>query len=523
MSGRVEHWRAGGFGGVAGVDVAFSPVVDEGYLEEIPLAGQAVFLPLDDQPNPDGALRFLNLGERSGDATCSGSACPGFGAAGRVDRAVQFDGVNDYIPMSKNLPGGEVSFGGWVRPERALKKEAVFGFNSAGGGNRNLLYYGTGYTAGKGKFCYWDASSGWQCSPAYEANAWYHVMVVIDAAGNGTLYINGQAAKTFSTPVRPDPNGTFSLGQEFDGAAPSDFFQGRVDEARVFGRALSASEVHTLYLGQKPLLVLPFEENAPAVNGATLVDDSPWGNDATLITADAQDKRVTGQVGAQALALDGADDYLVVTGDLDSSALSFGGWVRPERPLKKEAVLAFNAANGNNRNMLYYGTGATAGEGKFCYWDDSAGWKCSATYPADAWHYVMVVIDSAGNATLYVDGAAAVSFNTAVRPDPNGTFSIGQEFDGATPGDFFQGQVDDVRVYPRALTAGEIVALMAAGWQPATLANAGAGVGGTTWTASPPAGLEGNFRLQTRAVDALGNLRVGGLPPFNVMVYQKRS
>ena len=56
------------------------------------------------------------------------------------------------------------------------------------------------------------------------------------------------------------------------------------------------------------MLVLPFEEPW-AADGASLPDDSGWEHNGTLETGDAAaNKATTGQVGAYALKLDGAND-----------------------------------------------------------------------------------------------------------------------------------------------------------------------------------------------------------------------
>ena len=68
-------------------------------------------------------------------------------------------------------------------------------------------------TAGpKGKFCYFDADSDFSkpetverlCSAcAYETHAWHHAYVTVDKTGAGTLYVDGEAQRTFTTARRP--------------------------------------------------------------------------------------------------------------------------------------------------------------------------------------------------------------------------------------------------------------------------------------------------------------------------------
>ena len=69
---------------------------------------------------------------------------------------------------------------------------------------------------------------------------------------------------------------------------------------------------------------------------------------------------------------------------------------------------------------------------------------------------------------------------------------------------YFRGQLDDVHLYPRALSDAEVRALSAGGWQATTLTS-GAGTSLATWTATPPTGLEGPYRLALRGWDTAGS------------------
>jgi hypothetical protein len=149
------------------------------------------------------------------------------------------------------------------------------------------------------------------------------------------------------------------------------------------------------------------------------------------------------------------DDYVradAVNLRLTTSELSFGAWIKPTAAVRG-SPLSFNSADGSNRNMVFWSDSA---DSRFAYYDDSTGFRKSArTFSLD-WHFVFVTIDASNNGKLYVDGNLEATFTTSVRPPTNGRFSIGQEWDGNTPSDFFKGIIDEVRVYNRALSAEEI-------------------------------------------------------------------
>ncbi|MCK5171813.1 MAG: LamG domain-containing protein, partial [Planctomycetes bacterium] len=84
-----------------------------------------------------------------------------------------------------------------------------------------------------------------------------------------------------------------------------------------------------------------------------------------------------------------------------------------------------------------------------------------ATVIDNTWHHIAYVIDDSANViTVYVDGSEALSFTSAVSIAATDILSLGQEYDaGLTTGDFYSGQLDDVRVYNWALSEAEIAIL----------------------------------------------------------------
>ncbi len=77
---------------------------------------------------------------------------------------------------------------------------------------------------------------------------------------------------------------------------------------------------------------------------------------------------------------------------------------------------------------------------------------------------------------------------------------------------YFRGRVDDVRVYPRALSELEVASLHNNGWRAAALVS-GAGTSRADWTAQVPTGLEGPYRIDLRGRDAAGHVNAGTTYP----------
>ena len=157
-----------------------------------------------------------------------------------------------------------------------------------------------------------------------------------------------------------------------------------------------------------------------------------------------------------ALTFDGTDDYLradAVAAELaNADAYTMSAWVRPTNTdTGQRGIVAFHTGTGGNKNMIFYRNERLA------YYDPGIGYQESTTtYAPGTWHHVVVTVDASDNGTLYVDGSAEATFNTAVRPEAGDRFSIGQEWDGTTASDFFEGQIDEVRIWTAARTAAEV-------------------------------------------------------------------
>ncbi len=224
--------------GLSGLDVSIIPMAMES------LSGTVAIYHFDE---PDGSDVFANQAGIAA-AECEGASCPAAGQDAIWGTGLSFDGVDDYLTadgISAAITDTHgLAFGGWFYPTR--NTVALLAFNDSGGGNRNMLRYDYRYATTEYRFHYADGSVN-VYSDEMPPNQWYHVFVSIAENGAGVLYVNGQTAATFTTSVRPDPDGRFSIGQEWDGGAASDFFHGYMDEVRVYDRALSPSEVRETY------------------------------------------------------------------------------------------------------------------------------------------------------------------------------------------------------------------------------------------------------------------------------------
>ena len=192
-----------------------------------------------------GLVARLRLDEGSGDVAHDtsgfGNDAAVFGATwmtiGGRD-ALSFDGVDDFVNCGRGPLldiRGPITLSAWIFPDGIPAEEvAVAGKDLS----RYLLTY---YSNGKAYF--YVGAGGNNADYAVPAGTWTHVAGTFDGT-TICFYVNGELkdARTSAYSTMP-PGGTFHIGC----AKAKGRFRGKVADARVHSRALSAEEVEALY------------------------------------------------------------------------------------------------------------------------------------------------------------------------------------------------------------------------------------------------------------------------------------
>lgn len=196
-----------------------------------------------------------------------------------------------------------------------------------------------------------------------------------------------------------------------------------------------------------------FEEGG----GTEALDSSGHGNTGRLQNMDEKSAWTSGQIGG-GLAFDGIDDYVEV-GDSDSISLTgdmtITAWIRPTDFVGYNSILAKSTGNMPNPYDLY--TMPETGTVKFFVGDGDnyESIESKVGLVAGVWQHV-VAVRSGSTGRIYIDGVQVISGSLSVPPiDGDGTLRIGSRDDGLTR---MNGELDDVRIYNRALSIAEIEA-----------------------------------------------------------------
>ena len=204
------------------------------------------------------------------------------------------------------------------------------------------------------------------------------------------------------------------------------------------------------FCGEDTLLLLAFDEDNPG----TAVD---WGPNSNAGTGTGTD-RVIGRFG-NALTANGAGNVLVPHDSaLDSiDEVTIEMWLRRDGPTSDVEILAAKGDPSSfglilSGEMLIFGITD----------DENVQWTTMTTGVTDGlWHHIVGIYDGT-EVALYVDGSLAASAPTLGATPANNTDAISiASFYGV--GAFFSGEIDQLHLFERALSASEVVEQYAAG------------------------------------------------------------
>jgi len=399
------------------------------------------------------------------------------GATSDVTQAGEpFQGALDDV----RLYGRQLTVAAWMQTTSTARMR-VFSKDRVGTPGNFILRHHDTWNAWV--FSVFDADYGhWRHAiwpgDAINDGAWHHVAGVVDTrAGSIRLVVNGAtvAEAPFASATLDDSDGErLVLGADSHPTAPGDWFDGALDEVRVYHRALAPIELRQLAgqpaAGYRDRMIahLTLDETT----GTTATDGGLFGHHGTLLGGfDFATHGLPGPYGG-ALDFDGQSSRIDL-GALDFTglgALTVSAWIRPTDPTRNQRVIAKDRVGTPGAFILRYvaATGAWHWQVFDADHGSNGGWRVvtsTANLFDGGWHQLAGVLDAAaGEIRLYVEGtlAGTAPFSAAALDDSDRErLVIGADAHPDAPDRFFAGAIDDVRLYGFAFADADVAALQA--------------------------------------------------------------
>lgn len=408
--------------------------------------------------NTDDATQFGNHATTGGAQTAKDRF--GYGS-----NAYHFAGADSVLAAnSVQLNSDYTTISFWVNPDELPATGEVYLLSNGGWQQRwkiSLPNHGkpvftTNYENGISDM---DSGAGNELT----VGTWKHVVMVHDGTKD-KIFVNGVLAN--SKDVLGKLNRTkYPLGIGNNPIDAGNYFKGSLDDIQIYNRALSDAEVAALYTAQNAAPNYPDDLVANYTFSGNANDETPFSNNAQVAGAQLGNDRF--DKANQAYALNGVSDkieasnspqlnsdyttvgFWIKANDLPATGeyflLSFGGWQeRWKISLPSHGKPVWTTNNSTGISDMDSGDGNTIVPG--------------------TWKHVVMVHDGA-NDKIFMNGVVVAT--KAVTGTMNSTAKpLGIGYNPIDVGNYFNGSLDEVRIYNKALSDLEVAALYAAQSQP---------------------------------------------------------
>lgn len=364
-----------------------------------------------------------------------------------ANEALRFDGASSYGNMTIDLDEALMTMTMWFRTS-----EKGGGLFSTIDGKKTYRHDRDVYLDDSGNVCsyVYRSSEGTEtiCSSNkdYADGSWHHIAFRLDGT-NQAIFIDGtksaQGNKGTSY-FRDQTNVWLARSHK---APLNNYFEGDIDDFRIYSSALTDKEIHEFYdIDNSLILDLKFD----TYDGGKTKDSSGNNNDGTYYSGTINQTNNRNDLPSHALNFDNA----ILSSELNDSIITTSFWFKTDH--KKIGLISSWGDNKHDRSIYIDRSGnicssvsKLTGSVKTCTSDNN--------YADNNWHHVVQMLNGV-NQFIYVDGEEKGKGDVVKSNfDTQNTIYIGFVRDFT----YFTGSIDDVKIYNRVLNQDDINALYA--------------------------------------------------------------
>jgi hypothetical protein len=411
--------------------------------------------------------------------TLSGSPLP-LWVPGKHGTAIKFDGSNNYLtsPSAKMLPSGStMTVSGWVKLTTNKSWSTVMAHEwTAKNGSWDLFTDSTG----RATFGVYDTSQHNSAFNGLVPGVWYNIVGTYDGS-NANVYVNGVAGTPASAPgITLDT--TSGTGATTISQNPgTSVMNGIIDDIRIYNRVLSTAEIQQLYNAHQTKIntsSVNLQAGTSLVNGlvglwtfdgadigTSFLDRSGNGFNGYLVGTNnaTSSRKVIGKMG-QAFSFGGQNTGGINLGSsntLDPTRFTIAAWIKANTPQTYNTGVIYSNARdftGSYSGVVLEVTSGAAG--RLLLDIDNNGtiisYNSNTSIATSTWTHVITTYDGA-NVKFYINGVLDKTAASTTDPGVPASFNSYIGSMGYQNGTIytFDGKLDDVRLYNRAITASE--------------------------------------------------------------------
>jgi len=435
----------------------------------------------DDVDDPEPVAHW-KLDETSGDAIDSSgnnhhgtlSGAPTWvPSGGKINGALSFDGNDDYIEMNVETGGykgieedNPRTCAAWIKKS---KKTWL-----ASGAWGDIISWGKTDETGKRWHLWVDTAGhlrlgvngGYVYAKYTNLNdgRWHHVAATFDIGADGNpdeanvtdvkLYVDGKEDTSLDSAQEINTGSDLNVKIGLLTTSNAKYFDGIIDDVRIYGLALGAHEISALVDLREPVGHWKFDES----DGTQTASDSSGNDYDGTLTNMTYNEWDAGRF-SNALEFDGTDDQVIVygyKGITGTDARTCAAWIQRTGTSDSLIIRWGEQADSKEWRVSIF-------QNKLIAAVDGGNIQSSNTITNDGlWHHVAVTwandgSPSIGDAKLYIDGQEEITTcgnDIAINTGNVENVTIG--YWNSTYPKCFKGFIDDIRIYNKALTEAEV-------------------------------------------------------------------
>ena len=309
-----------------------------------------------------------------------------------------------------------------------------------------------------------SSAVGLVASTAVNDNKW-HFATLSRSGTNIYLYLDGIQKDTTTLSGSTTNSGALILG---NWGQYGSYFNGSIDQVQIFNYARTPAQIAWDYNQGLPVAWYKFDD----CEGTTAKDEmfsTSSNNNGTLTVGATGTQTSAGNCGVgntttawsngssgkfnSSLNFDGTDDYVDIGNVNGHTDYAISTWVYPTTLSGRHAIIQTDdgGVELNDSTVYYYSFNARNGAG-------ATKVQNAGTVTLNQWNHILVVAEGTTGLKLYINGSlisssfSADTFSNTYTDDIIGAVkSVELSFDR-----YFQGQIDDVRIYNYALTPSQV-------------------------------------------------------------------
>lgn len=404
------------------------------------------------------------LYQLNGDATdvsgnYNGTASNVTYGTGVFGQAGVFNGSNSYVSSPYNV-GGDLTISGWVKFDTINTDEPIFCLDNIGGSGSRALQIKR--ISSNKLYAYIFTGSDITGTTNLTSGVWYHIVATFQSNVALRVYINGQfEGQSTNVATRPTQPNLF-FGKYGDGSL-TDVLDGSIDQVRIFNTALTPLEVEALYT----------EELCICDGTVDTLDILGDGSCIATYQLDGNANDLSGNYSGT------PTDVSYGVGEFDLAGVytpAVSQIVLPDlqglftSKTTSTVSLWFNSNSTATNNQWLFADYSSTSFNYLVYLNFPSAGKIrllsrysSVTTTTDSvstglndgnWHHLVVMVDIANlKHRIYIDGNFDIEANlpsNAYNGSSPVTYLGGYNLDGS---------IDQVRIFNKALSAGEVTTL----------------------------------------------------------------